>query len=148
MAIMSLNREISQPHVHAITEMLKNHEMAARVQAAQALAMCGQAAFGDQENKAIGNPRAAVRPAIPHLVAALDDKEPGVAMNCMIALMRMGNESKRAIPVLREIAKDMKRPEGLRQAATQAAEFLSNTTAQAAPKQNPKNNLKNNAVQK
>jgi HEAT repeat protein len=136
MAIMSISHSMDIGDVKAICGMLKHREMAGRVQAAQALAICGASAFADDAQI---KERNVLKSSIQPLIRSLDDKEPMVALNCIIALTKMGKEGKKAIPALREISRDMKRPEGLRQAAIQAADFLSGTTVQA-PKENPKGN--------
>jgi HEAT repeat protein len=135
MAIMSISHEMTTADVLAICQMLKHREMAARVQAAEALAICGASAFADDTQV---KERTALKVTISALMAALDDKEAIVALACIIALTKMGKEGKRAIPILREIARDTKRPQGLRQAAGEAAEFLNNTAVPAAPKETPK----------
>jgi len=134
MAVISISRKMTSEHIKAICDMLKNRELPARVQAAEALAICGNSAFRDEKQV---EERIVLKAAILPLVKALNDKEPIVAAKCIIALTTMGKEGKRAIPALRKLAQDKERPEGLRQYATRAADFLSGTAVQVAPVQAP-----------
>jgi len=130
MAVMSIGRDMNSTHIKAICDMLKNRELPARVQAAEALAICGSSAFNDDKQV---KERLVLKEAIPPLVKALKDKEPIVVIKCIIALTTMGKEGKRAIEALRKLAQDKERPEGLRQFATRAADFLSGAGVQSAP---------------
>jgi HEAT repeat protein len=148
MAIMSISHEITSEHMKAITDMLKNPELTARIEAARTLTICGESVFSDQDHKLKGNPQNVLKGTIPALMGALNDKEPIVVFNCMMALTKMGKEGSRAIPMLQRIANDKERPDDLRQLATQAVAFLKSTATQVAPAVAPKEIPRNKAVQK
>jgi HEAT repeat protein len=129
MAIMSISHEISQTDVLAICKTLKDRDPSARAQAAQALTICGGSAFADPQQV---KERGIVKLTIQPLIAALDDKEPVVALNAMTALLSMGKEGKGALPALQEISRDRKRPRALREAVLEAIKILSGNNAQTA----------------
>jgi HEAT repeat protein len=103
MAIMGCH-EITDPLVGEVAKMLKNKDMSARLQAAQALATIG--------------PKA--KTAVPALVGALDDREDVVVLYSIMALGRMELWGGPALPALQKISSDAERPDLLQQAANQA----------------------------
>jgi HEAT repeat protein len=142
MAVMSITHKMSPEQVKAICDMLKHREVAVRLEAAGALFICGSSAFNDDSQV---KERNVLRNAISPLMRGLYDKEPVVALKCMVALASMKNEAKKAIPNLQAISQDMKRPEGLRRAATEAIEMINHVPVQVAPKVPAKVKGKNQA---
>jgi HEAT repeat protein len=108
MAIMTIEQEVQPNHVAAIAQVLKHHDMGARIQAATLLGFIG--------------PRA--KNTVPQLIGALSDPQPAVVFASMAALTRMEQWADPAIPALKKIMEDAKRPEALKKAAAAAIEVI------------------------
>jgi HEAT repeat protein len=111
--VMYVSNEVAAEPVAALAAFLKHPEMIARVRAANALAFVG--------------PKAKM--AIAPLLAALDDKEE-VVLAAIEALARISTGPLPALPVLQEIARDVKRQPAIRQAAQRAVDSIAGKPAQ------------------
>jgi len=111
-AIMFYTNKFTDENVAPIVEYLRNGDIVARIEAAQALSASAPMA----------------KSSIPGLIGALGDADPGVGMVAIVALGRM--EATQAIPALDKIAADMKNP--LREPARNAADFLRRKKAGAS----------------
>lgn len=108
MAFMSAAHEFHKTRLDAIAKYLRHEDVAARVQAAQALGTIGKDA----------------KEVVPALIGALKDEEPLVAGWAIWALSRMERSALGALAALQTIAKDSKQPEPLRRAAEEAIETI------------------------
>jgi HEAT repeat protein len=111
-AIMFYTNKFTDENVAPIVEYLRNGDIVARMEAAQALSASAPMA----------------KSSIPGLIGALGDVDPGVGMVAIVALGRM--EAMQAIPALDKIAADLKNP--LREPAKNAADFLRRKKAGAS----------------
>ncbi len=106
MALMTVKQAITNDHLLPIAKMLRHDDPAVRTQAAQALAMAGP-----QAKATVGT-----------VAAALNDPDPVVVGNCIIALTRM--EASSAVPALRKLANDPTQNDALKKAAADAIEQI------------------------
>jgi HEAT repeat protein len=113
MGAMNIAEKVTNEHVGAIAALLKGEDVAARVQAAQALGTIG--------------PRAKI--AVPRLIAGLKDEHEEVAIACIMGLAKM-NERAEVLSALRGLLRDNSLHPAVRQAAQQAVDML---TAKGAP---------------
>ncbi len=112
MAIMSISGEVNVAYLNPIGKMLHNPELAAKIQAAQALGTVGKEA----------------KSQTPALIAGLKDEEPAVVYWCIWALARMEAAAFPAILPLEAVEKNMKLPEAVRKAAGEALKIIKGKT--------------------
>ncbi len=108
MAIMSIMHKITPTYLDPICKMLAHADVAARVQAAQAIGTIGRDA----------------KDCIPTLNKTLADPEPMVVYWCIWALGRMEKSAVGAEAALKQIANDPNRPEAIKKAATEAIDQI------------------------
>ncbi|MBI3406855.1 MAG: HEAT repeat domain-containing protein [Planctomycetes bacterium] len=108
MAIMSISHEVSDSHLEAVCKFLQHQDVAARAQAAEALATAG----------------AKAKKCVPALIETLSDPELTVVYWAIIALGRMESWGAVATPALERIRVDSKQSEAIRKAAQDAIEAL------------------------
>ncbi len=99
MAVMSVTG--SKDRIPAVAQVLTHPDMAAKVQAIQALGILGKEA----------------KSTIPALMKTLQDPEPGVVVWAMWALGRMESAARGALPALEQIKIDTAQPEFVRKMA-------------------------------
>jgi HEAT repeat protein len=108
MAVMSLNQKTEDWRIAAISKMLSSPDLAARIQAAQALCALG----------------ARAKKELPRIQFALNDPDPGVVGWSIMALSRMGKTALPAAEALRKIANDPMQSEALKSSARAALDAI------------------------
>lgn len=88
MALMTVKQSVTTEHLNPVARFLKHDDVVVRIQAAQALSMA----------------RTLGRPVAGSVLQGLEDTDPNVVVNCIIALVSM--EDFAAIPTLQKIKND------------------------------------------
>lgn len=101
-----VHMELAGDELEPVAKMLKSPDALVRAQAAQALAQAG--------------PRGLK--AASGLVDGLDDRDPGVVANCIVALVQLKYAP--AVPALTKVAEDLRQSETIRLAARSAISAL------------------------
>lgn len=96
-AITKALREDASASVKALATQLKNPELQMRKNAALML---------DDLAGLLGNPKMDIKPALPALINALDDKDFEVRVWSMSAIGSLGTAAKEALPALKQAMKD------------------------------------------
>jgi HEAT repeats len=108
LAVMGLNGKVEDWRLAAIGKMMHSPELAARMQAAQALG-----ALGKQAKK-----------EIPQLLSGLRDPDVNVVIYSTAALANMGKAAEQALPYLQKLVGDPQQGEFVKRVAQQAIEAI------------------------